>query len=283
MRETNYLLVSGQDRVNNNTYRISLPNSVNLDDYEVAVGQGYVYYSWFNINSFPLNNNTFVLKVPGMADSTITIPDGAYNITDLNNYLQYWFIANGLYIINSTTLENYYYASFTVSPTNYKIQWTTATIPASIPAGFTVGGANMTAAFVNSNNLKQMQIVIASTNDFKNIIGFNDGTYPLLATGNVNPNTKESDYTPNVNPINGIQMRLSCVNNSFSSNNHLLYIFSNGQYSIGEQIDISPNELQFVHCRGTHKELTLTFYDQKGNRLEMLDSNILITLYFKKS
>jgi hypothetical protein len=175
-----------------------------------------------------------------------------------------------------------YYASFVVSPTNYKVQFTTNVIPAALPAGTTTGGANMTAAFANSNGLKHMQITIASTNDFSDIIGFSAGTYPTLATGNPSVYTHESDVVPNVNPVSGVQMRLNCVNNKFSDNNQLLYVFSNGAYNIGEQIDISPNSMQYVPCMGSHKELTLNFFDQKGRRLDILDPNIIILLYFKK-
>jgi hypothetical protein len=279
---TSFLPITAENHVSGNIFRVSLPNTMSLDDYSVALGQGYIYYSWYSINAYPMNNNVFTLKVPGMADQVITIPDGAYNIRDLNNYLQYWFISQGLYITNTTTLQNTYYASFTVSPTNYKVQFTTRTIEAALPSGYTSGGTNMTNAFTNSNNLKQMQIVISSTNNFKDIIGFNAGTYPTLATGNPSPFTHESDYVPNVNTISGVQMRLSCVHNAFSSNNQLLYVFSNGAYSIGEQINVSPNNMLFVPCMGSHKELTLSFYDQAGNTLNMLDSNVVILLYFKQ-
>jgi hypothetical protein len=280
---TSHILVSGENFVSTNVYKVDLPNTTDLNDYEVALGQGYVYYSWANINQFPLNNSQFVLKVPGMADQTITIPTGTYEISDLNNYLEYWFIQNGLYIYNTSTLINTYYASFTVSPTSYQIQWTTTTIPAALPAGYTTGGANMTAAFANSNNLKQMQLVISATNNFGNILGMSAGTYPTLATGNPSPYTYQSDFTPNVNPISGVQIRLSCVNNAFSANTQLLYIFSNGQNSVGQQIDISPNETQFVPCMGSHKELTLTFFDQIGNPLHILDTNIILKLVFRRA
>lgn len=280
--ETSYLQISSENWVNNNTYKVNLPNTEDLNDWTVAIGQGYIYYSWYNINSYPLNNNTFTLIVPGMANTTVTIPDGAYNISDLNNYLEYLFRSLGLYTTDSTTGLSTYYASLTVSPTNYKVQWTTTVIPASLPAGSVSGGTNMDNAFTNSNGLKHMQITVASTNNFDDIIGFTAGTYPTLATGNPDTYTHESDFTPNVNPISGVQMRLNCVNNKFSDNNQLLYVFSNGRYSIGEQIDLSPSSLQYVPCMGSHKELTLTFFDQKGRRLDIHDSNIIILLYFKK-
>jgi len=276
------VLISSENRVSPNTYALSLPNTIDLNNFAVAVGNAYIYYSWYNINSYPLNNNQFTLSIPGMADQVITIPDGAYNIVDLNNYLQYWFIQNGLYITNNTTGLNTYYASFTISPTSYAVQWTTNVIPASLPSGFTSGGTNMTNAFTNSNGLKHMQITISSSNNFKDIIGFNAGTYPTLPTGNPATFTKNSDYTPNVNPINAIQMRLSCAYNTFSANTTLIHVFTNRDSSIGQQIDASPQELQFVPCIGSHKEIVLTFFDQAGRILNILDPNLVIKLIFKQ-
>lgn len=277
------VLISSVNRLTANRYQLSLPNSMDLNDYSVSVGQAYIYYSWYNINSYPLNNNSFTLTIPSMGAQTITIPDGAYNISDLQNYLNYWFIQNGLYINNTTSGLNTYYASFTISPTSYAVQLSTTVIPSTLPVGNTSGGANMTAAFADSNGLKHIQLTVASTNNFKDIIGFNAGIYPTLATGNPSTYTKSSDYTPNVNPINAVQMRLSCVYNTFSANSTLLHVFTNKDASIGSQIDASPSQLQFVPCMGTHKEMTLSFFDQSGNILNILDPNLVIKLIFQKN
>lgn len=274
------ILISRENKISNNTYKVNLSSSLDLNDYSVSVGQAYLYYSWYNINSFPLSNNKFTLTIPTSGSSTvnaITIPDGAYNISDLNNYLQYWLIANGYYIYNTTTLENKYYASFVISPTSYAVQFITLTMPTSLPAGYTSGGMT----FPGSAN-QQYQLTIASTNNFKDIIGFTAGTYPTVPT-NVGTQTKNSDVAPNVNPISAVQMRLSCVYNKFSSNSQLIHVFTNKNSAVGEIIDASPIQLQYVPCSGIHRELTLTFYDQSGNVLDILDSNILIKLVFKSN
>lgn len=266
-----------------NTFAIQFPNVKDLTDFGVGVGSAFIYYSWYNINGTTLNNNVFQLSIPGMSTQTITIPDGAFNITTLNNFLQYYFIKNNLYITNNTSGVNTYYASFSVSPSSYKIQINTSVIPASLPSGYTSGGTNMNNAFTNSGGLKHMQFTILSTNNFKDIIGFNPGTYPTNATGNPSTYTKESDYIPNVNPISAVQMRLSCAYNPFSSNSNLIHVFSNKDANIGEQIDASPLEIMYVPCNGSHKEIVLSFYDQAGRPLELLDSNIVVKVLFKKN
>jgi hypothetical protein len=266
--------------INNNTYRVNLSSTYDLSNYSVAVGQCFLYYSWFNINSVPLNNNKFTLSIPrngGTDTLNITIPDGSYNIEDLNNFLEYTLYNAGYYITETASGLITYYASFNLSPTDYKIQFNTINLPISLPAGFTSGGMTFPAS-ANQN----YQLTVLSTNDFKDIIGFYAGTYPPAPT-NVGNYTKSSDYTPNVSPVSSVQMRLSCVYNPLSFNSQLLHIFTNRDSAIGEIIDASPNYEQFVPCIGSHKELTLQFYDQNGNVLNLLDPNVTIKLIFKKN
>ena len=125
------------------------------------------------------------------------------------------------------------------------------------------------------------QLTVLSTNNFKDIIGFNAGTFPTVPT-NAGTQTKSSDYSPNVNPVSAVQMRLSCVYNSFSSNSQLIHVFTSGDTVIGAIINASPIQLQYVPCSGAHREITLQFFDQNGNILNILDSNIVIKLVFKK-
>lgn len=274
------IIINSTNYVSSNTYKVQLSSTIDLNNYSVSVGSAFIYYSWYNINSSPLNNNKYTLTIPrsGGSDTlNITIPDGAYNITDLNNQLQYQLIAGGYYITNNTTGLNTYYCTFQISPTSYAVQFITYAMPTSLPAGYTSGGMTFSA----SAN-QHYQLTIASTNNFKDIIGFNVGTYPASAT-NVGTQTKSSDYSPNVNPISAVQMRLSCVYNPFSSNSQLIHVFTNKGASIGEVIDASPIQLQYVPCIGAHRELTLTFYDQNGYILNILDSNLVIKLVFKKN
>lgn len=273
------VIINSTNYVSSNTFKTQLSTTFDLNDYEVCIGQMYLYYSWYNINASPLNNNKYTLTIPrnGGSDTlNITIPDGAYNITDLNNQLQYQLIQSGYYITNNTSGTNTYYAAFVLNPTSYAVNFITTPLPTSLPAGYTSGGMTFPA----SSN-QHYQITILSTNNFCNIIGFNPGTYPASAT-NTGTQTKSSDYIPNVNPVSSIQLRLSCVNNPMSGNNQLLHIFSNKGASIGELIDASPAFKQFVNCVGSHRELTIQFFDQNGYILNLLDKNIVIKLLFRK-
>lgn len=273
------ILVNSQNYVSANTYKVQLSSTIDLNEYEVAIGQAYLYYSWYNIGSSQLNNDKFTLTIPrsGGSDTlNIVIPPGAYNISDLNNFLQYTLIQGGYYITNNTTGLNTYYASFTLSPTSYAVQFNTSALPTSLPSGFSSGGMSFPA----SSN-QHYQLTVLSTNNFGQLIGFSPGTYPSSAT-NVGSQTKSSDFTPNVSPISAVQMRLSCVYNPLSANSQLIHTFTSQGVAIGSIIDASPNFEQFIDCIGSHREITLSFYDQMGLPLSMLDKNISIKIVFRK-
>ncbi len=273
------LIINSTNYVTANTYKTQLSSTMDLNEYEVAVGQCFVYFSWYNINANPLNNDKFTLTIPRLGGSdtlNVTIPPGAYNISDLNNFLQYTLIQGGYYITNSTTGVNTYYASFSLSPTSYSVQFNTSPLPTSLPAGYTSGGMSFPAV---SN--QHYQLTVLSTNAFGSIIGFNAGTYPTSAT-NAGTYTKSSDFTPNVQPISAVQMRLSTVFNPFSSNSQLLHVFTNRGASIGQQIDASPSYEQYVPCIGSHREITMSLFTQDGSPLALLDKNILVKLVFRR-
>lgn len=273
------LILNSSNYVSNNTYKVNLTSTTDLNNYECALGALNIYYSWYNINSYPLNNNRFTLTIPrnGGSDTlNVVIPDGAYNISDLNNFLQYTLYQNGYYITNNTTNVNTYYATFQISPTSYSVQIITYPLPTSLPAGYSSGGMTFPAS-VNQH----YQFTILSNNNFKDIIGYTPNVYPSSST-NIGVQTQNSTYTPNVNPISSVQMRVSCLYNPFSSNNQLLHVFTNKGASIGELVDASPNYESYVPCQGSTNEVSVSFYDQSGNVLNILDKNLTIKLVFRQ-
>ena len=95
----------------NNKLIYKFPNSVQFKDNFIAVSSVSMYYSWFNITTAYLNNYFTYnwTKVAVTTTYTITIPDGLYEITTLNDLLQFNFIEQGLYLVNADG-QNVYYA-----------------------------------------------------------------------------------------------------------------------------------------------------------------------------
>jgi hypothetical protein len=132
-----------QDGLNSQlVYRF--PNSVTFPNHEIAVSSINMYYSWLNINGTTLSNNTFYYYWNAVSGTnvgtkvTVTIPDGIYEIAQINAYLQYIMIKNGHYLIDANG-QNVYFVDMIVNPTKYAIQVNTYPVPTS--ALWTLNGA----------------------------------------------------------------------------------------------------------------------------------------------
>jgi len=286
------LVINSTHRVSNNTYTASLASNTDLNKYDVAIGSGFVYYSWYNISAAQ-GNNSFQLIIPNSGTTTTvtyTIPDGAYNISTLNSWLEQQLVSSGYYLryagdaSNITTgairQANIYPCKFQVNPATYSVQFIAISLPrtADLVAptfnGYVSGGFTLPT----SAN-KSAQLIVSATNSFGSIIGYAAGTFGSGTASSTE--YTESTLIPNVNRISSVEMRLSCVSNIISQNSQLLHVFTNKDARLGEIIDISPVQLSFIPCVGQHRNLTLSFYDQTGRVLNMLDSNIVIKLVFK--
>ena len=299
--------ITGANYVSGNLFQVSLPGNFDLTDYDCSIGSMYIYYSWFNISA-ALGNNVYQLKLPivGTPTLTITIPDGAYQISTINNALQYFFIQNGYYLQNPTTLEYFYFAAFVINPSTYAVNFITTAFPSSatstnltaspslnsyvgITGAYTaaatdaVVGSGFTNKWPTTAN-QSAQLTILSTNTFGSIIGFAaGGTYPTSATISGTTSTIASTIVPNVNPIYCVQCRLSCVYSKFSQNTQFIHQFTNGDTLVGGLINASPSYYRARPCIGIHNTLSFTLYDQNGTPLGLIDPNISVELNFLKT
>lgn len=288
------IIINKNNYVNNNTYKVDLATNTDLNDYECALGNSFLYYSWYSISA-KLGNNSFQLIIPNSGTTTTvtyTIPDGAYNISTLNEWLEKQLISGGYYLryagdaSNVTTgavrQPNIYPCKFQVNPATYSIQFISLGLPRTADLVAPTFNGYVTGGFTLPTSAnKSTQLVVASTNTFGAIIGYAAGTFGTGTVTTGSTETIESTLIPQVNPISSCEMRLSCLSNQFSKNSQLLHIFSNQGKRLGEQIDISPIEHSFIPCAGQHKTLTLNFYTNDGVPLDMLDPNITIKLIFR--
>ena len=142
---------------NNNTYRYNfIQGSFNIpENSEISVSSVVLPYSFFNITKAYSNNilHYFFPISAGSAnnftDFTITIPDGFYTTTDINNFFQNYCIQNGLYLVNSAG-QNVYYASISYNPTYYANQIIVFPVPTSLPAGYTLNTIGPSYFYPNS-------------------------------------------------------------------------------------------------------------------------------------
>ncbi|GMG17807.1 unnamed protein product [Phytophthora fragariaefolia] len=112
-----------KNQISQHQFKYTFSRPVDLSKPEVALGSISIFYSW-NAITAARGNNSFKLIWPTGATTqtfTITLPDGTYEASDINAYLQYWSIQNGLYAINNTTGQYYYFISCAANPSAYAV------------------------------------------------------------------------------------------------------------------------------------------------------------------
>lgn len=282
--------VEGND---NNTFVYNFPNSVILKDKYIAVSSITMYYCWFNIRS-SYNNNTFTYSwtVGGVSTNyNVILPDGLYEIADINSYLQWTMIENGHYLID-TAGDNVYYAELVVNPTRNKVQLNTYQVPTSLPTGYTQpsGFAGYPTQTFNP--------IITFTAEFNKIVGYTagfasdpniNGAY-VPPTGNNNNNwvAKEdqklsylSNLIANVQPNSSIFMGISNINNPYSQPSSIIYsVVPN--VAIGQQItERPPNFMWNKMIDGTYNQLRVQFLGLDKSPIPLTDPNLTIMLVIR--
>lgn len=275
----------------NNSYTYKFPNSINLTDKYIAVSQITMYYSWFNITSVYRNNFLSYSWTVGGVSTTyqINIPDGLYNIVDINSYCQWVMINNGHYLINSAG-SNVYYFELLVNASRYAIQINTFQVPTSLPSGYTQPG-NFAGYPTQTFNP-----IITIPAAFNNIIGYpsnfasnnniNNAYVPPTASKSNNYVSKNSlgtlsylsNTAPNVQPNSTIFLSISNINNPYAQPSSIIYAIS-PTVSIGEQIiERPPNFMWNKLMNGYQNEIVIQFYGIDNSPVVLNDTNLTIML-----
>jgi hypothetical protein len=267
----------------NSTMVYTFPTSVYFDQEEIALAQLQMYYSWENINSTTLNNNVFTYQFPtaggGYTSHTITIPNGLYEISDINFYLQSQMIASGHYLVNDKS-QNVYYLELVISPTSYSVVANMYALPTSLPTGWSNPSS---MPFPPATNTTKIDIL--ATNNFKEIIGFEAGTYPAT-TQTTNQSQASADFTPrlipNVQPNRNVTVTCSNINNPYANPTTKIYSLA-PNVGLGEYINLTPSEYLYNDlANGAINQLRIQFLDKNGAPMIILDSDITINFTIRK-
>lgn len=275
----------------NNTLRYNFPNSVMLKDKYIAVASISMYYSWFNISSQYANNVLTYTWVHGSTTNTYTIniPNGLYQVADLNNLVQYNMISNGTYwTINNI---NYYPFEILLDPVLYAVNINTYLIPTSLPTS-----ASVPSNFPGWPATTQNTVITIPAN-FNIIIGYANGFQTIANVGNPSGNVPTTAYqsknqasgtisylstvAPNLQPNNNVLFNISNINNPYSQPSGIIYSL-NPNVAVGQQINVQPpNFLWTKMIDGTYNNIQLQLLNNLAQPLTILDSNMTILLAIK--
>jgi hypothetical protein len=268
---------------NNATLVYNFPSTVSFPNHKITVQSITMYYSWANI-SVALQNNTFsyswTFGVTTVVD-TIVVPDGLYEIKDLNSLLQFEMIKNGHYLINSAG-QNVYYAEFLVNVNKYSIDINTFPVPTALPTGFSTPVANVAAGYAAFPGFPTATFnpIITLPSAINSIFGYSAG-FATGAGAGLNL-TYNSSVSPQVQPNPTLFLSCNFVNNIYSNPNTIIYSLT-PNVAIGEQIIDKPPEFNWNVITGTTSSLTFTFRGNNQSLIKIIDPNMTIILAIKEN
>jgi hypothetical protein len=307
-----FILVLNQSNLvqdgQNNKLIYHFPNSVNLTNKYIAISQINMYYSWFNITQ-AIGNNKFSYTWTSGAITTVynvVIPDGLYEIAEINSYLQFFMISAGTFWFDAN--NNYFPVQLLLNPTRYSIQLNTFLVPTATQAaaaGYTIG--NIASGYPTFPTTVFNPIVTFPQN-FSSIVGYTtgfttngnlDNVYnpPIPSNKSQNYVTKVSnggnslsvffpigtlsylsDLSPQVQPNNSVLFSLSNINNPYAQPSSIIYSVS-PSVLVGQVIqDRPPNFMWNKLIDGTYNQLTLNILGTNLQPLIINDPNMTILL-----
>jgi hypothetical protein len=248
---------------------------------EIAISSASIPYSWYNISSV-YNNQNFTLVFPvgtGINFLPITLPDGYYDINDIQNYIEQKCIEYAFYLVDNN--GNYvFYVNFSYNVNYYGVQVLLSAVPSTLPTGWsrpTVGTGGWKTALPSLGT--SPKLVVPETGSISTIIGFVAGTYPVESPAS--SQSFLSTFTPNGSTVNSIVVRCSIVRNDIGTPTDILDAI-NISVPFGSAITYEPSFERWVKINdGTYSNITLTLCDQNFNTIYARDPNMSITLLIR--
>ena len=264
---------------NKNIYKFNFVNGMFYikEGSEICLSNITIPYSWFNITSV-YENNTFQFTWYGTSAVvyTVVLPDGFYLVSDINNFLENFMIANNLYLLNTTTGSYIFYIQLYVSATYYSNQILSFAIPSSLPTGYTAP-----AGWAGFPATPSTPLFTVLNNNLQALLGFTAGSYPPIKQ-TTNYSILSNLLPPVGSPVNSIIVRCSLINNKVAMPTDILDSFPINS-TFGSNINYIPSYEKWVKVHhGSYSNLIITFVDQDFNNIKILDPNVIITLLIRQ-
>lgn len=243
---------------------------MNLQGSRIGLKKMYVYYSWPNIR----NATTVQIQWPvGGSYTTFNwILPANTNYKDmatLNQSLQDFCIANGLYLINGA--DNVYYLELASNEVEYTIELNLFKVPTSLPASHTAPSGF--AGYPTTS--KTPKFILPTGSDLCDIMGFAAGTYDGATTAV----QLESTYVPQFNPVGTIFITCNIAKNEIPINGStVIGSFTTRGTEYGAMVVVEPNTIDFYEIDTNSNMLECTLWDQDWNQLYVMDPKTTLEL-----
>jgi hypothetical protein len=278
----------------NSKFQFNFPaGSFTFKDDLIGVQEIATYFSVFNITD-NYNNRSYSYTWVDGTNVSVVIPEGYYEIADINAHLQSVMYANTHYLINSSG-QYVYLLELKINVSQYAVQLNSFLISTTIAtANGWVLPSGATWVLPTPNNVLPTIIISASQTGFGDLIGFASGVFPSTSITGTPPATintpsfgvsqsRLSTKSPQITPYSSFLVFCSLVNNNSSIPSQLIYSFTPKDATFGALQVYAPNaEIGWNKVEdGQYNNFTIEFRDQLGNPVIFQDPNTLITLYIK--
>ena len=254
----------------------------------IAVQQVSLYQSVFNITVANNNNSFSYIWVDGTVNQVL-IPDGYYNLIDINAFFQSVMVSNLHYMESDTAYI--YFLEIVVNQTAYAYQINCFQLSASIATANTWTQPSGSTWLLPTNSI--IPIFIVPATNFQNLIGFNAGKYPNADISGTPPAQIEtpsygatlnflSQNAPQIVPQSSYLCLCNLVNNRLAIPSQLIYSLTPTSAPFGEIYSIQVSELAFNKIEnGQYTNIRFEFRDQLGAPIAFQDPQMLILLLIK--
>lgn len=240
---------------------------LNLQGRKVGLKKLNLYYSWPNVQRS--NSVTIGWRVAGAYNTyTWTLPamTNYASISVLNQSLQTFCIANGLYLKTSTG-DNVYYLSLQANPTTYKVDLSLFLVPTSLPAGY-----QQPSNFVGYPSLScTPRFTLPADSELIGLTGLDQGLYD----GQFSTRVYSSIFVPQLSPVSTVFITCNIAKNDVPINGStVIQAFTTRGTEYGAMIEIAPNEISYYDIDSNSNNLEIQFFDQSFRALYIQDPQI---------
>lgn len=244
---------------------------LNLQGRRIGLKKLNLYYSWPNIRN--ATSITISWRIAGVySNYTWTLPalTNYSSISVLNQALQTFCIANGLYLIDSNG-DNVYYVSLAANSTSYKVDLSLYTVPTSLPVGYTQ--PSNFAGYPTASITPKM--IIPASSEFSGITGLSAGTYDGVGSNIVYSST----YVPQLSPVSTVFITCNIAKNDVPINGStVIQAFTTRGTDYGAMIEIAPSEVAYYEVDSNSNNLEIQLFDQSFGALYVQDPQITVHL-----
>lgn len=276
--------------------------------WEVCVQDLVIFNSIQNVSQAQTNNAYSYVWVDGTTN-VVQMPNGLYSIADIGNFLVATMTTNKHYLVltNATTMatSNVYFLNLVENATYYGAQFTSTPMDSTTYSsgnGYArPAGATWTIPASSTNP----QMVVPSpsgfnTPTFGSLIGFPAGSFPSAQTpgalysyiSGFNPGSvpgyaggsNSTSFIPEIAPVASVQVQCNVANNPYLNTPSILTAFSLGAIPFGGAFTLNIPEFTWVPVTPNiaSGNIKISFVDQNGNPIVLLDPQIQVTLLFRK-